>query len=149
MMRRGGTVFAICCLLAGPTAVTAQAEAPQEAQEAQEAHEAADSWLALVDVQEYAASWEAAARSFQAAVAAEAWAAQLTAGRAQVGAVEDRELARSRAMTDPPGAPPGEYMQLHYESTFSGAGRVVENVVLVRDGDRGWRVAGYFIQPAG
>lgn len=143
MKRKGWIVVAVCCLLAAPGFAAAQAEAPAEAREA------AQAWLALVDGEDYAASWEAAARPFQAAVAAEAWTAQLTAGRAQVGAVEERELAHSQAMTDPPGAPPGEYMQLQYQSSFAGAGRVVENVVLVRDGDRGWRVAGYFIQPGG
>jgi len=138
MQRKGLLLLAVCWLLAAPAALAAQVDA------AHAAREAAQRWLALVDTEDYTASWEAAARSFQSA---EHWSARLTAGRAQVGAVEERELARSQPMTDPPGAPPGEYMQLRYKSTFSGAERVVENVVLVRDGDRGWRVAGYFIRP--
>lgn len=104
------------------------------------------SWLALIDAEDYQASWEATATAFQSAVPAEAWTAQLTAGPAQVGTVQERELANTQAMT---GAPAGEYMQLTFRSTFSGADQVMENVVLVRDGDRGWRVAGYFLQPAG
>jgi hypothetical protein len=131
---------AACYILIAPVFVAAQAD---------DAREAAEDWLALIDAEDYAASWEAAARSFQSAVTAETWAAQLAAGRAQVGAAEERELAHTQPLTDPPGAPPGEYVQLRYDSTFGGAGRVTENVVLVRDGDRGWRVAGYFIQPAG
>jgi hypothetical protein len=54
---------------------------------------------------------------------------------------------RSQALTDPPGAPPGPHTQL-YESPFSGAGRAVANVMLVRDGEPGWRWAGYRTQPS-
>lgn len=133
-------LIAVCYLLVAPTAVAAQTEG---------AAEAAEEWLALVDAEDYGASWAEASRSFQSAVTAETWAAQLTAGRAQVGAVEERELAHTQPMTDPPGAPAGEYVQLRYDSAFGGVGRVTEHVVLVRDGERGWRVAGYFIQPAG
>lgn len=129
-----------CSILAAPATTAAQAEG---------AREAAEEWLALIDAEDYAASWEAAARSFQSAVTAGAWAAQVTAVVAQVGTVEERELAHTQPMTDPPGAPAGEYVQLRYNTTFDGAGRLSENVVVVRDGDRGWRVAGYLVQPAG
>jgi len=141
--RNGWILLALCCLMAAPAMLAAQDQRNEEAMEA------ARSWLALVDSEEYEDSWEEAARSFRSAVTVEAWSAQLTAGRAQVGTAEERELARSEAMTDPPGAPPGEYVQVTFRSTFSGAGQVTENVVLTHDGDRGWRVAGYFIQPGG
>jgi hypothetical protein len=146
MKRKGWNVLAVCCLLAGPAAMAAQDHADGFAHEPREA---AMSWLALVDAEEYQASWQATATAFQAAEPAQSWSARLTAGRAQIGAVEKRELVYSQAMTDPPGAPAGEYVQLGFRSTFSGAGDLVESVVLVLDGDRGWRVAGYFIQPAG
>jgi hypothetical protein len=129
--------------MAAPAALAAQAEAPAEAVEA------AQSWLVLMDADDYARSWEEGARSFQAAVTADGWAAQFAPLRAQLGSVGDRELAGSERMTDPPGAPAGEYLHLQYTSTFSGVGRVSENVVLVREAERGWRVAGYFLQPAG
>jgi ATP/maltotriose-dependent transcriptional regulator MalT len=89
---------AACYILIAPVFVAAQAD---------DAREAAEDWLALIDAEDYAASWEAAARSFQSAVTAETWAAQLAAGRAQVGGVEERELAHTQPLTDPPGAPPG------------------------------------------
>jgi hypothetical protein len=143
MMRKEWIVFAVYCLLAAPGAVAAQADATAEARAA------AESWLAIIDGDDYAASWEEAARAFRSAITAEAWTAQLTPLRAQLGTVEERELAHSQAMTDPPRAAAGEYMQLQYQSTFSSAGRAIENVVLMRDGDRGWRVAGYFLQPSG
>jgi hypothetical protein len=142
-IRIGGISLAAACLLASPTGLPAQ-DSPQE-----EALEAARSWVALVDSEEYRESWDEAARSFQASVTPEAWSAQLSAGRAQVGAVEERGDPRVEAMVDPPGAPPGEYVQVIFRSRYSGAGYLMENVVLTREEDRGWRVVGYFIQPPG
>lgn len=134
-------LVAACCVLG--------AALPAAAQQEEAATRAAGEWLALVDSAAYAASWEAAARSFQAAVTAEAWSAQLTTGRAQVGKVQTRNLVRSESATNPPGAPPGEYVQLQYDSQLETLGPASEVVVLVRDGDRGWRVAGYFLRPPG
>jgi hypothetical protein len=143
MLRKGWILFAACWIFAAPGALFAQAEAPQEAREV------AESWLALLAAEEFAASWQEAASTFQSAVTEEQWTAQAAAVRAQVGEVENRELAGSEAMTNPPGAPPGDYLQLRYRSTFQLAGEAMETVALVQDGERGWRVVGYFVQPAG
>jgi hypothetical protein len=135
------SLLVACCLLAATTAgMSAQTE---------EAREAAEAWLAMVDAGEYARSWEEAATAFKAAVTEEQWRTQMTAGRTQAGAVEKRTPAQAQTVTDPPGAPAGEYVQFRYDSTFSTLGPVSENIVLVRDGERGWRVAGYFLRPPG
>jgi hypothetical protein len=140
MIGRGArSLLVACCLLAATAAaMSAQTE---------EAREAAEAWLALVDAEDYARSWEDAATAFKATVTLKQWQAQMSAGRRQVGAVEQRKAAQAQAVTDPPGAPAGEYIQLRYDSTFSVLGHASEHVVLVRDGDRGWRIAGYFLRP--
>lgn len=109
--------------------------------------EAAESWLAFMDADEYHESWTEAGQTFQAAFTAEAWAEQAAGVRQQIGNIVVREVTHTTPMTDPPGAPPGEYVQIHYRSEFSEAGAANEMVVVVNEGDRGWRVAGYFVQP--
>jgi hypothetical protein len=109
--------------------------------------EAAEAWLGLVDGQQYAASWEESSRSFQSSITAAEWEVRARSASAQLGRVVERELARTVPVTDPPGAAAGEYVQLLFESTLSGIGRATENVVLTLDGERSWRVVGYFVQP--
>jgi len=112
------------------------------------ATEAAESWLALLDAGEYHESWAEAGRTFQDAMTAETWAQQAASARQQVGEPVAREIAQTTPMTDPPGAPPGEYVQIQYRSEFSEVGAANEMVVVVNEADRGWRVVGYFVQPA-
>jgi hypothetical protein len=108
---------------------------------------AGEAWLALVDAGDYAGSWEAAAEMFKGQVSEDQWVAQMTQGRAPAGAVESREFASSESLSDPPGAPAGDYVQLRFRTTFAEFGPATEVVVMYSDGDRGWRVAGYFVQP--
>jgi hypothetical protein len=82
-------------------------------------------------------------------VTSEAWVAQASGIRVQVGTVESREAAGAELMTDPPGAPAGEYARIRFDTEFSGAGVVTEVVVAIHETERGWRVAGYFLQPPG
>jgi hypothetical protein len=137
--RIAAALLMACCM-------TAAAPADSNAQSA-DARQAAETWLALIDGNDFAKSWQDASRAFKDVVDEEQWVAQMTAGRQQTGTLSERELARSQAVTDPPGAPAGEYVQLQYDSRFSVLGPVSEHVVLVRDGDRGWRVAGYYLRP--
>lgn len=113
-----------------------------------EARAAAGAWLALIDAGEYEASWAEAATTFQQSVTAGAWAAQAAAARRQIGDVRARSFVAVEVMRDPPGAPPGEYVRVRFDTDLTVAGTLAEMVVLVRDGDRGLRVAGYFLQPA-
>ncbi|MDP2320213.1 MAG: DUF4019 domain-containing protein [Acidobacteriota bacterium] len=132
--------WAIVMLLAGP-ALTAQA--PEDAAQA-----VAESWVKLVDAVDYGASWDEAATVFKNAVTKEQWTAAATGARAPLGSVASRTLA-SRQITDqpPPGAPAGTYAIIRYTTTFANVPTVNELVILILDGDRGWRVAGYTVRP--
>ncbi len=113
-----------------------------------EATEAAESWLALLDAREFHESWAEAGETFQDAFTAEAWAEQAAGTRQQLGEVVSREVTATTPLTDPPGAPPGSYVQVQYRSEFSEIGPANEMVVVVDESARGWRVVGYFVQPA-
>jgi uncharacterized protein DUF4019 len=53
----------------------------------------------------------------------------------------------ARYTTDLPNAPRGQYVLFQYETNVSGGRQVVETVIPVLEGKRGWRVSGYFIRP--
>lgn len=109
---------------------------------------AAEDWLAWLAAGEYQTSWEEAGEMFRAETTPEAWAEQAAAGHLAIGDIVARELAELHAVTDPHGAPPGDYVHIRYLSEFDVAGPAMETVVLIREAERGWRVIGYFVQPA-
>jgi hypothetical protein len=132
----------IACL---PLLVLTTPAAAQEGEPEPEA--AAETWLALLDGGEFTSSWEEAAHLFQQAVSAQDWAQQAGLVRQQVGEVVARDLVDVQQATDPDGVPPGEYANVRYDSEFGTIGKAIEVVSLVREAERGWRVAGYFVQP--
>ena len=106
----------------------------------------AKQWLLLVDAGEYSQSWEEAGEAFKGAVTREIWEQQLTAVRSPMGAVVSRELGSTQPLTDPPSAPPGEYLVIRFSASFEGQATVTETVVLAQEGEDDWKVAGYFVQ---
>lgn len=117
----------------------AAASAPQRA---------ALSWLALIDSAKYAESWDAASPTFQSAVTKDQWVSQVRSARGPLGKLKSRTLKSGQHTTTLPGAPPGDYSVLIYNTTFEKQGAMQETVVLNHDKDDKWRVAGYFIKPA-
>jgi hypothetical protein len=108
---------------------------------------AASRWLAVVDGGQYAVSWDDASTSFQGAVPKPAWEQTIATTRAPFDPVGTRQLVGARYTTDLPNAPPGPYVLLQYRTSVPGGKSVVETVVPVLDGERGWRVSGYFVRP--
>ena len=106
----------------------------------------AKQWLLLVDAGSYSESWEQAGEAFRGAVTEETWGQQLTAARTPFGAVTSRELRSAQPVTDPPNAPPGEYLIVAFSTSFEKQLTATETVVLMQEGDDDWKVAGYFIQ---
>lgn len=118
-------------------------EAPAEIEAATAA---ATEWLALVDAGEYEESWRQAASGLQDAVTPAVWESSLTDARSQFGPFGERTLTSSQQVTDPPGAPAGEYVMLQYRTEVSDDRTVTETVVPMKEGDA-WKVSGYFVQP--
>lgn len=110
------------------------------------AERAALDWLALTDRGDAAASWAAAAVLFRHAVTAQQWDQALAAVRAPLGALVTRRIQSARAASELPGAPDGEYIVLEFTTAFEHKRVAIETVTPMRDPDRQWRVAGYFIR---
>ena len=107
---------------------------------------AAHTWLALVDKGEFAKSWDEAALVFQLAVTETKWEQLVRNARAPFEPFGARHQIMARYTTDPPNAPPGQYVLLQYQTDVSGGRHVVETVTPTFDGKRGWRVSGYYVR---
>lgn len=129
-----------------PRAVQAQAPVDTLAS-IQAATDAAVRWLALLDDGRNAESWDSAATGFQAAVTQPNWVQSVLNARLAFEPFGERQRIAARYTTQIPNAPAGEYVLLQYRTWVSGERTVIETVVPMRDGGRGWRVGGYFVRP--
>ena len=133
-------LMAMACLLAGcgkPNPAHVQAE--------KDATDAALAWLALIDQEKYAESWEQSAVPFKKGITAESWAATVKSVRGPMGKLESRELSNRDFMTELPGAPKGEYVIIQFKSRFKNKKNAVETITpMLEDGK--WKVSGYFIK---
>jgi hypothetical protein len=107
---------------------------------------AAQQWLAIVDGEEYAKSWEEAAEYFKGAVAQEQWEQSLQGVRKPLGKVISRKIKSKTCVTSLPGAPDGEYVVIQFETSFENKESAVETVTPMKDADGKWRVSGYYIK---
>ena len=108
---------------------------------------AAHTWLALVDKGEIAKGWDEGALVLQLAVTKTKWEQLVRSARAPFEPFGARHQILARYTTDPPNAPPGQYVLLQYETEVAGGRHVVETLVPTLDGKRGWRVSGYYVRP--
>ncbi len=113
----------------------------------QAASEAAERWLALIDNGRIPESWDSAATGFQGVVTRTDWTQGVLNARLAFEPFGERQRIAAKYTTEIPNAPPGEYVLLQYRTRVSLERTVVETVVPVRDGGRGWRVSGYFVRP--
>jgi uncharacterized protein DUF4019 len=125
-------------------AICASVQAQQKPE--QLAQQAAGDWLALVDSQKYADSWQEAAQMFKAAVNKEQWQGMMSASRDPLGKMLSRKLKSATYTKTLPGAPDGEYVVIQYESSFEYKQSAVETVTPMLDKDGKWRVSGYYIK---
>lgn len=114
-------------VVAGASSARAQDETAPDMEAINVARAVAIEWLALVDDGDYQESWSQAASPVQDAVTLDGWTTSLQDARGPLEPFGERTLVDSREMTNPPGAPEGEYVL------------VEENEV--------WKVIGYFVQP--
>lgn len=160
-MIRMSRLFATLLLLllaAAPAAAqdsTAVAPAEDHAEDEAAATEAADSWLALVDLGDYDASYASASDLLQGAITREQWVQTMENMASQLAALDpsgaDADLGAQRSFigaqyaTELPQAPAGEYVVVQYRRVV-GTQPLTEVVILSRSEDA-WSVAGYFARP--
>jgi len=112
-----------------------------------EARIAATEWLETVDEGKYAESWDEAASAFHQAVTQPAWENAVRQARTPYEPFGTRQESMAQYTAELPNAPPGQYVILQYQTSVAGSRQVVETVVPVYDGERGWRVSGYYVRP--
>jgi Protein of unknown function (DUF4019) len=146
MRLRSGLVLACVLIftsLAGSGTSRAYAQAsPAKAQ----AQRAAEDWLALVDAGRYGESYDRASQSFRAAVTRTEWVNAATSARATAGRLVSRRLVRATETRNPPQGPPGDYVVLQYQSSFTNLRSASETVVPVLERDGAWRVSTYTVR---
>jgi hypothetical protein len=111
-----------------------------------EAQAAAESWVALIDQGQYAASWQAAAASFKGAVPEQKWIEAVGVARGPFGGLKTRNVKSSTATKTLPGAPDGDYVVLQFNTAFEKKAAALETITMVHDPDGQWRVVGYFVR---
>jgi hypothetical protein len=114
-------------------------------QHAQAAEARAREWLALIDAGDYGASWETAARLFQAGITKDEWEIRAWRVQPSLGRPRDRELVAAKYTAALPGAAPGEHVLVQYRSEIGGR-RAVETLTMRLDAEQ-WKTVGYLIRP--
>jgi uncharacterized protein DUF4019 len=139
----GVVVGAVC----GQGRLAAQERSPVVKQTAEQiAVREAESWLAMMDAGKYAESWKAAAEVLRNAVTVEKFASSIEGVRGPMGRLESRKLQSATYTTLLPGVPPGDYVMILYSTSFKEKPVAQETVIMSREKDRVWRVAGYYIK---
>lgn len=141
-MNLAKTVLIVAAACMSAPSVAQEAEAPAVAL----AKVAATQWLALADSSQFAASWDQAARPFQAAIPKPQWESVMQAVRTPLGAVRSRQLKSADFSQTMPGSPDGEYVVVRFETQFENKARAVETITPMKGKDGVWRVSGYVIQ---
>ncbi len=140
------TVFLAAALMVAPVAIAAPAGDDAQTAAVAKAKESAKSWLALTDTGKFAASWDQAAASFQAAIAKPDWEKALTSARRPFGALKSRTAKAAKFTRTLPGAPDGEYVMMQFDTVFEKKATAVETVTATKENDGSWKIAGYFIK---
>jgi len=107
--------------------------------------DAAASWLALLDKGNYGESWDQADALFRLTVPKRDWTALMEKIRKPLGRVISREILDQRVAADPQGLPPGDYMVLIYNTSFSNKSSAHELVTLKQENKK-WKVLTYQVK---
>jgi len=105
-----------------------------------------EAWLSLVDKQDYAASWNAAASLFKNAITKEKWQDSVKVARTPFGTMKVRMLKSATATATLPGAPDGEYVVFQFNTSFEQKAAAIETVTAIREKDGTWHVGGYYVR---
>jgi len=146
-MKNGVKLGLGVCLLLGPKLKPVSALQSQNGPTAERiAIRSSEDWVAMVDSGQYAESWKNAAAAFRSAVPQEKWESSMKTVREPLGKLQTRRLDTAKYTTILPGVPAGDYVVLLFESSFEHKAVAQETVIVSREKDKVWRVAGYYIK---
>lgn len=106
----------------------------------------AEAWLANIDAEDYARSWNEAALFFQKSITAPAWNDALMKVRKPLGTLKSRKIRDVKETHTLPGTPDGKYRIIQFDTSFTGKAEAVETVAFMLEKDGSWKVCGYFIR---
>ena len=113
--------------------------------EKESAQQVANEFLSVMDKGQYEEGWEAFdpnGRSFDKTQ----WKDASNQYRAPRGQFNSRTLLNAAFVYNPPGSPPGKYINLIYRSSFQFAPQTIETLILKLNPDGHWKMFGYLIQ---
>lgn len=131
-------VVALATLAGQPPAPPA---APTEAAAERVEVRAAREWLALLDADDWDATWNATGQSFKALNTVAIWSKVSQEVRASVGTAQGRQLIGVEQLP----APPSGYTVVKFRAKYSKRPNAVETLSLAREGDS-WRVVGIYVE---
>ena len=105
----------------------------------------AESWVAFIDAEDYAASWSAAGQIFQRSIATDDWSRAVVGAREPFGSMVSRTFLDETRSTTLPGVPDGDYAVIRFATAFARKKAAVETIVLTHE-PSGWKVDGYFVR---
>ena len=135
---------ALLAVLASAIAVPSVAVAQDP--RASQVQKVARDWLALADILDGAATWNAAGQRFQATIPEDRWALLLRREREARGAVVQRSAAGTSFASQLPSVQEaGSYAMVHFRVSFANEASAFEDITLEQGSDSTWRVIGYVI----
>ena len=146
-------ILALAAALAGTPAGAADPSVPDSADTdavsrsaVLDATRATDQWLVAIDAGKFADSWKDAAEVFKLGVTQDDWIGELTTIRGQLGQTTTREFKSAQYSTRLRGAPAtGQYVTVTYLTKFANTLPAIETLVVSKERDGEWRIAGYHI----
>jgi Protein of unknown function (DUF4019) len=147
-MRSASRIVLVLCLLVGARVSFAMQEhAPQVQQDAvQVAAREAEEWLGKMDAGQYAECWNEASEMVRNAVTLDKWESTMKNARDPLGKLNSRKLQSATYTRILPGVADGEYVVIIYDTSFEHKATAQETVIMSREKDKVWRVAGYYIK---
>ncbi|HEY1460264.1 MAG TPA: DUF4019 domain-containing protein [Casimicrobiaceae bacterium] len=107
---------------------------------------ASDHWLAVLDAGNFGDSWKGAAEVFKLGVSESDWISELEGMHEKLGKTTMREMKSAQFSTTLRGAPStGEYVTISYLTKFANAPIATETLIVSKEADGEWRIAGYNI----
>ncbi|MFK7964082.1 MAG: DUF4019 domain-containing protein [Burkholderiaceae bacterium] len=105
----------------------------------------ANAWLKLIDASDSSAAWGQASTRFRDHISQAEWDDRLAQARQPLGKLKARKLISSDSKSELPGAPPGDYVVIAFQSLFETGGELGERLTIMKDADGQFRVAGYYL----
>ena len=107
---------------------------------------AADQFVELLDNDQYGQTWDLAAETFKKSGTKDEWLLMLNVVRQPLGKVISRTLQLAEYRTRLPGAEPGEYVVVQYETEFENKKEITETITRMLEADGQWRISGYYLE---